>query len=122
MIRRILKGVVLLSAASCIGLLIFAYPYGWVLEKRIYDVGVQNIIQAADRLEHSQNLPAEIRSLKPVDVMITDDGVYIQLDGSFVTSEGLFVLRDSSSMTPEDRGDPFYRPIEGRLYWYYVTG
>ena len=112
----------LFLAASCAGLLLFAYPYNWILEKRIYDIGVKNIIQAADRLEHPQHLPAEIRSLKPVNVLIRDEGVYIQLDGFFVTSEGVFVLRESSRMAPEDRGDPFYRPIEGRLYWYYVTG
>ena len=112
----------LLLAASCAGLLIFAYPYGWVLEKRVYDVGVQNIIQAADRLEHPQNFPEEIRALKPVHVLITDEGVYIQLDGLFVTSEGVFILRESSNMVPEGHGDPYYRPIEGRLYWYHVTG
>ena len=122
MIRKVTKVVIALLTASAAGLLIVAYPYDWVLEKRIHKVGVENIIQAGDNLDHVQNLPNEIKSLKPVHVRITDDGVYIQLDGFFVTEEGLFILRESSNMNPEDHGDPFYRSIEGRLYWYYVTG
>ena len=122
MIRKVPTGIILVLAVSCIVLLIYAYPYRWVLEKRVFDVGVQRIIQAADKLDHVQNLPDEIKSLKPVDIFITDQGVYIQLDGFFVTAEGIFIMRKSSNLNPEEQGDPFYRQIESRLYWYYVTG
>ena len=122
MIRKASTGIISVLAVICIVLLIYAYPYRWVLEKRVFDVGVQSIIQAADKLEHVQNLPDEIKSVKPVDVFITDEGVYIQLDGFFVTAEGIFILRESSNFNPEEQGDPFYRQIESRLYWYYVTG
>ena len=122
MIRKISIGVILVLAAGCVGLLIVAYPYHFILEKRVYDIGVQNIIQAADNLDQIQNLPDEIKSLNPVDVSITDEGVYIQLDGYFVTAEGIFIQRESSKLNPKDHGDPSYRQIEGRLYWYYVTG
>jgi hypothetical protein len=122
MIRKALTGIIFLLAASVVGLLVFAYPYDWILEKRIHEVGVQNIIHVADRLDQVQNLPDEIKSLKPVYVLIADEGVYIQLDGFFVTAEGIFILRKSSDFNPERRGDPYYRQIEGRLYWYYVTG
>jgi hypothetical protein len=122
MSRKLLRGVLFLFLASGAGLLVFAYPYDWILEKRIHAVGVQNIIRAADKLDQVQNLPDEIRSLKPIDVLITDEGVYIQLDGFFVTAEGIFIPRKSSDFNPEGRGDPSYRHIEGRLYWYSVTG
>jgi hypothetical protein len=122
MIRKSLSVVLFLVAASCAGLLVFAYPYDWILEKRIHAAGVQNIIQAADRLVKVQNLPNEIKSLKPLSVLVADEGVYIQLDGYFVTAEGIFVLRKSSDFNPERHGDPFFRQMEGRLYWYYVTG
>ncbi len=115
MIRKVSITVIVILAVSTAGTLIFAYPYHWVLEKRVYAVGVQNIIQAADGLDQVKDLPEAIESLKPEDVLITEEGVYIQLDGFFVTAEGVFVLRKSSNMSPEDRGDPFYRKIEDRL-------
>ena len=99
-----------------------SYPFDWILEKRIYETGVANIIHAADELYQVDELPNEIESLKPVDVLIKEEGVYIQLDRFFVTEEGIFILRQSSNFNPEGRGDPYFRQIEGRLYWYYVTG
>jgi hypothetical protein len=122
MIRKVYIGVIFLLAASAVELLVFAYPYDWILDKRIHAVGVQNIIQVADKLDQIQNLPNEIKSLKPVYVLIEDEGVYIQLDGFFVTAEGIFVLRKSSNFNTKGRGDPSFRQIEGRLYWFNVTG
>ena len=122
MTLRILVGVVLILMAPGLGLLVSSCPYHWVLEKRIHETGVKNIIRAADVLDLADELPAEIVSLKPVDVLIKDEGVFIQLDGFFVTKEGIFILRESSEFRPEVHGDPYYRQIEGRLYWYYVTG
>jgi hypothetical protein len=72
--------------------------------------------QAVDKLDHDQHLPDEIKSLKAVNVFITDEGVYIQLDGFFVTAEGIFILRKSSNLNPKEQGDPCYRQIESRLY------
>ena len=122
MVRKLSITVIIILAVSTVGTLIFAYPYHWVLENRVNEVGVQNIIQAADRLDQIHDLPEEIELLKPVDILITDEGIYIQLDGFFVTAEGIFILRKSSSMHPENNSDPYYRNIEDRLYWYTITG
>lgn len=122
MIRKVLIGIIFILVVSCLGLLVSSYPYDWILEKRIHEIGVKNIIHAADELDQIHKLPNEIESLKPVEILIEEEGVYIQLDGFFVTEEGIFIMRKSSDFNPEGRGDPYYRQIEGRLYWYYVTG
>src|SRR5262245_46844826 len=66
--------------------------------------------------------PPEIRRFTPKSVRFGRDGVYIKLQSLFVMQWGLFVLPTGSTFKPTDRGDPSYRHLQGRVYWYKIDG
>ena len=94
-------------------------------------VGMQRILAEADGListadqKHSlepSNWPTAIRLLKPEKVYLDEEGLYIRLNGFFVTESGIFVLSPKTTFSPEQRGDPSYVSIGDRLYEYHISG
>ncbi|MGI8980520.1 MAG: hypothetical protein ACR2FY_14930 [Pirellulaceae bacterium] len=66
--------------------------------------------------------PDAISKLSPKSVHVTKYGVYVKLHSFFVTEDGLFLLPTSSSFQPQERGDPIYRQLRPRVYWYEIKG
>lgn len=66
--------------------------------------------------------PAEIRQFNPETVRVAPEGVYLKTGGFFVTERGIFVLSPRSSFRPVTGGDPSYRSLANKIYWYEIQG
>jgi len=66
--------------------------------------------------------PASIRQLAPKRVYVLDEGIYIELGSRFVEGWGIFLLPTDSPFRPSRVGDPSYRQLQGRVYWYEIKG
>jgi hypothetical protein len=66
--------------------------------------------------------PTEVRQLNPLTVRVKTEGVYIELETRFVESRGIFILRSGSEFRPLAKGDPSYRLLNGRVFWYEIKG
>lgn len=92
-------------------------------------VQAEELCAAADHLSEWQEgdvqksgWPEAIVRLAPKSVRVTDIGVYLELERFFVTEHGLFVLPSTSSYRPTPGGDPSYRLLRERVYWYEIKG
>jgi len=115
-------------------LVVVARAYLWPAAPHIDRAMAQSLGAIADKLwssrstedypEHieSWNWPAEIRGLTPKSVWLTRDGLYIKLGEMFVRAWGLFILPSASTFHPPEKGDPSYRQLEGRVYWFRIEG
>ena len=61
-------------------------------------------------------------NLDPKEVIVHEEGMYLETWSFFVECDGLFVLPPGSTFDPSNSGDPAYKRIEGRLYYYKVVG
>lgn len=123
----LLLGVCTLSAV-----LVAATITAWCLRSAIPNIdaaAAEQLTDAADQLsEHSDAFipkavwPDAISKLSPKSVRVTKNGVYVELRSFFVTQEGLFLLPTDSSFQPQVRGDPSYRQLRQRVYWYEIKG
>lgn len=75
-----------------------------------------------DRHVPESEWPGHIRKLRPRSVRTASEGVYIQLVTRFAESRGLFVHRIGSAFEPIPDGDPSFRLLHGRVYWYQIKG
>ena len=66
--------------------------------------------------------PSEMRRIKPLGVRIGAEGVYLKMQSFFATEKGIFIHNTNSSFRPEKDGDPSYRPLRGKIYWYEIKG
>ena len=66
--------------------------------------------------------PAEIRALSPTSVFVMPEGVYIERGSFCVEAWGIFVLRTGTPFQPKQAGDPSYRHIRDRVYWFEIKG
>ncbi len=66
--------------------------------------------------------PEAISKLSPKSVRVTNEGVYVVRRSFFVTEAGIFLLPTNSSFQPTLQGDPSYRQLRERIYWYDVKG
>jgi hypothetical protein len=67
-------------------------------------------------------LPFSISSLNPKHVYISDDGLYIQLSGFWVSEKGLFVPIDRTTDWSNTGKDPEFKRIYGNVYSYIIRG
>jgi hypothetical protein len=63
----------------------------------------------------------KIRALSPKGIYILNDGLYIHLGGLSV-EEGLYVPRDSASVSTDKGTDPSYIEISPGLFTYEIRG
>jgi hypothetical protein len=68
-----------------------------------------------------KQLPDAIKVLKPIKVILRDEGLYIILEKTFVEESGLFVPRNSDR-TFLEQGDPSYKLIGDSIYSFHIKG
>jgi hypothetical protein len=66
--------------------------------------------------------PPELRRLRPEDVRVHPEGVFIKFGSSYVEEWGLFVLPVGSDLRPQLGTDPSFRLVRGRVYRYDIRG
>ncbi|MBU1054158.1 MAG: hypothetical protein KKC46_10050 [Proteobacteria bacterium] len=68
-------------------------------------------------------LPNYIKSLNPISVYITNVGIYIKLEQSFVEESGVFIPKEGIQVTEGLGYDPNYIKIGGSsVYSYHIKG
>jgi hypothetical protein len=76
-----------------------------------------------DRFEpNPTKWPDDVSRLKPRRVYVTASGVFIETERFFVSSSGVFVLPAGSPFVPPANGDPMFRRLASRVYWYHSPG
>lgn len=66
--------------------------------------------------------PAAIRRLQPRSVRVHEDGLMIERGSFFVQEWGWFILSANSEVQPDESGDPSFRLLQNRVYWYKIEG
>jgi hypothetical protein len=66
--------------------------------------------------------PQAVKRLRPKSVRVTPEGVYIMKEQKGTEERGVFVHLTVSSFLPTPGGDPSYRLIRDRVYWYEING
>jgi hypothetical protein len=66
--------------------------------------------------------PEPIRQLDPESVCVDSDGVFIRKHGFFVQEEGIYLVFEASEPPEEGSGDPSFRQVFNRIYWYQFRG
>ncbi len=69
-----------------------------------------------------QDWPPAVRAFGVSSLVIRQEGAYLQMGRLFVEAWGLFVLREGADFQPDNSGDPSYRLLHGRVYWYHIKG
>lgn len=67
-----------------------------------------------------ENWPDTIKSLDPLSVRKTIDGIYIQLDESWVEESGLFLPFKGVKMN--NNSDPNFKQLDQNVYSYHIKG
>jgi hypothetical protein len=70
----------------------------------------------------SQQWPAEIAALQPIEVIAKAEGLYIATSRLFVREAGLFVPRSSEKFSPRGGDDPSYSELAPGLFEYRIKG
>jgi len=66
--------------------------------------------------------PPVVKRFRPKSVRVTPEGLYIVKERSGVQERGVFVHLTVSSFQLTPGGDPSYRLIRDRVYWYEIKG
>jgi hypothetical protein len=67
-------------------------------------------------------LPDALRDLEAQNVCVRANGLMITKYMFFVEAEGLFIVFDGAELPKEDGGDPAFRRLSDRIYWFQFTG
>jgi hypothetical protein len=88
----------------------------------------QSLRARAPAKEHSlvdlprASWPAAFRSIAPKQVQIDKYGVSLVTRSFFVESEGLYIVFEGAAPPEEREGDPSFRKLSERVYWFQYTG
>lgn len=77
---------------------------------------------AAEGPVASQEWPAEIAALQPIEVIAKADGLYIATSRLFVREAGVFVPRSPEKFSPRGGVDPSYAELAPGLFEYRIEG
>ena len=66
--------------------------------------------------------PPRLRRLGPEAVRVSPEGVFIPFASHWVEEWGLFVLPPGSDFRPQQRTDPSFHFVRGRIYKYNIKG
>ena len=133
-LRRRSRLITALAVALALALLVAVVRfYLWPAPPSVDATMALSLVVVVDRFWDANSLdqqepipendwPPEIRRLAPKSVMCSKEGLYIMLGSFFVREWGLFVLPSRSAFRPPAKGDPSYRQLEGRVYWYQIEG
>ena len=121
-----------LSVWTLLAFLVVGAIAAWCLRSSVPNIDAataEQLLVAADQLSERApgpidegQWPVAISKHSPQSVRVTKNGVYVELRSFFVTEEGLFLLPTNSSFNPAIGGDPSYRQLRERVYWYEIKG
>lgn len=66
--------------------------------------------------------PEAIWSLSPQSVFVHRDGVSIAKYRFYVQESGIYLVFKDAPLPEENSGDPAYRRLADRIYWYHFAG
>ena len=67
-----------------------------------------------------ENWPDTIKALEPINIRKTKNGIFIQLDESWVEESGLFLPFNGVNMN--ENSDPNYKQLDQHVYSYHIKG
>jgi hypothetical protein len=110
-------------------------PHRRAVERALLRAGPDQLAAEAERLWEANggpdgafatiaeaDWPEAFRAFRPQAVRVDSRGVTLRTRSRFVEESGLFYLPLRSRFQPPARGDPSFRPMVGRSYFYDIKG